>query len=154
MSEKDKPVIVTENKQETADEAKVRILARRRNMQSRGKLYLSPEDRDPNYVYRFVNHSNEYSNVQDKMELGYEIVRDKTLTGNDGISDKSGLGSAVTKQVGRGMTGVLMRVRRDIYEEGQKIKDQMTAKTEDGIRNPQGLNRETTFTKSIDNSID
>lgn len=158
MSEKDKPVIDTENKTTTTleitAEKKAKIMMRRRNMISKGKLYLAPEDQDPNYVYRYVNHSDELSGVNDKIELGYEIVRDKTLTGKEGISSTSGLGGAVTKQVGRGTLGVLMRVHKDLYNDGLKVKSDIVDQTEQSIKNPDGLDSKTTFTKTLDNSID
>ncbi len=154
MSEKDKTVTDTENKQETLEQAKERILSRRRDRTVQGKLHIDANLRDPNYVYRWVNHSADFSNVQDRQDLGYEIVRDKTITGNTSISDRTGLGSGVTKQVGHGLTGVLMRIRKDIYEEGQKIKEQAPKEAERTLKNLPGLNRETTITQSKDNSID
>lgn len=82
---------------------------------------LAVANQDPNYVYRWVNDTP--GRIQRLMERGYEIVTDHVEVGQSTVDRGSQLGGAVTKQVGQGVTGVLMRIPREYHEEDQAAKD-------------------------------
>lgn len=79
---------------------------------------LSFKNQDPNYVYRLVNDVE--NRIEDFKNAGYEVVTNGDKVGESRAGEGTGLGSAVTKQVGQGITGVLMRIRKEWYEEDQK----------------------------------
>ena len=95
----------------------------------RDRLVVDPRDKDPNYVYRMVN--DEEGRIRMFEDAGYEIVRKKINMGENRIEDASQMGSAATKPVGRNQTGVLMRIKKEWYEEDQKAK---TAKIRESMK--------------------
>lgn len=92
---------------------------------------LSLNERDPDYVYRVFN------DVDDRIQLaeadGYEVVQSEQQLGDPKAGSATKLGSAVTKPVGNGMTGVLMRIRKEDYEEAQKIKAAYVDRSEEAL---------------------
>ena len=76
--------------------------------------------KDPDKVYRVVNDVD--SRIEDLRDLGYEVVQADGKLGDVSVDNPRGLGSAVTKPVGGGITGVLMAIDKDIYDERQKLK--------------------------------
>lgn len=80
---------------------------------------LTVENRDPNYHYRIVNDVD--GRVQDMIDLDYEI--DPTTTvGDKRVDTPSPLGSAKQISVGGGIKAVVMRKRKDWYEQDQAEK--------------------------------
>lgn len=93
---------------------------RRKGNNTRNRLVV--KDKDPNYVYRVVNDAE--GRVEDLMERGYELVPDKkSSAGGDLIDDPAKLGSVKEISVGGGLKGVVMRQRKDWYEEDQAEKE-------------------------------
>jgi hypothetical protein len=80
---------------------------------------LSVADKDPNYHYRIVNKN--VGRVEQFLEQGYEIVPN-TKIGDKRIDTPSTLGSASEIAVGGGQTAVLLRQRKDWYDEDQAAK--------------------------------
>ena len=77
-------------------------------------------DQDPNYAYRVFNDS--VGRVARAEEGGYEVVRTNQELGDATVDSATAVGSAVTRPVGGGMTGVLMRIPREVLRrrpEGQ-----------------------------------
>lgn len=77
---------------------------------------LSVKDQDPNYRYRVVNVDG--NRVEEFIERGYEIVH--TKIGDGRVDAATPLGSQFT--VGPTLKAVVMRQRKDWYEEDQAIK--------------------------------
>lgn len=86
---------------------------------------LTIDDQDPNYVYRVVNDLD--GRVDKFKRAGYEIVTRDHKVGDGGDADKgnnNSVGSGTRINVGSGRQGVLMRIRKEDYEEDQLAKQQ------------------------------
>lgn len=81
---------------------------------------LTVAQKDPNYVYRWVNDVPGRINLF--KEGGYEVVTDEHEVGDKTVDRGSKLGSAITKSVGGQITAVLMRIPKDWYDEDQVAK--------------------------------
>lgn len=77
------------------------------------------ENRDPNYQYRVVNDVE--GRVQDLLDLDYEIVLDAKV-GDKRVDEISSLGSAKQISVGGGLKAVVMRKRKDWFNDDQAEK--------------------------------
>ncbi len=80
---------------------------------------LTVENRDPNYQYRVVNDVE--GRVQDLLDLDYEIVLDAKV-GDKRVDEISSLGSAKQISVGGGLKAVVMRKRKDWFNDDQAEK--------------------------------
>lgn len=91
---------------------------------------LTARDKDKNYEYRFVN------DVEDRVlrfeEAGWEIVKGQKV-GDQRAGSDSPMGSATTKAVGGGRTAVLMKKKREWYEEDYAEKQTINDKSEQGL---------------------
>lgn len=98
-----------------------------------GRNRLTVQGKDPNFVYRIVN--DEDDRVARFTEGGYEPVQDEAVkVGNDRASAASLVGSVKHFPVGGGKRGVLMRIRKDWYEEDQKAKAEVVDQQEATIK--------------------
>ena len=89
--------------------------------EQRNKLTVS--NRDPNFVYRWVNDSDE--RIAKFKAAGYEAVTHETQVGDPAVeSGQNKTGSVVTKHVGGKTTAVLMRIPKEWYEEDQRTKQE------------------------------
>lgn len=78
-------------------------------------------DKDPNFHYRFVNDVG--SRVYNFQQAGYELVTDENLVvGDSRVSDASNLGSAHRVVGDGGTTSVLMRIKKEWFDEDQAKK--------------------------------
>lgn len=93
---------------------------------------LSYNDKDPAFVYRVFNDKDD--RIQLAMENGYEVVQSDQELGDPTAGSATKLGSVVTKPVGGGMNGVLMRIPKKEYEEAQQLKQAYVDKTEGSLR--------------------
>jgi acetyl/propionyl-CoA carboxylase alpha subunit len=104
---------------------------------------------DPDYVYRYVYDTDEDNRVDSLMEMGYEVV-DKgsvKVSQNKRVAEANALGSQITVQSGKNRL-VLMRQKREYYEEDKKAKEANVDKTEEGMKAPgQGLVGEVKITR-------
>jgi hypothetical protein len=100
--------------------------SRRRTAAEGLRDFLSVLNQDPNYVYRLAaDNPARPGRVEHLQELGYEVVQDKDVELGEPTVDrrtKQKLGSAVTRPGGSGITLVLMRQRREWWEEDQAFK--------------------------------
>ena len=80
---------------------------------------LSVENRDPSYHYRIVNDVD--GRVQDLLDQDYEIVLDAKV-GDKRVDEISSLGSAKQISGGGGIKAIVMRKRKDWFEEDQTAK--------------------------------
>lgn len=68
------------------------------------------------YVGRWVNDTED--RIEHFQRRGYEVYKGKELSSYDGLVDSSdGVGSAMTKNVGKGTKAVFMVQRKDYYDE-------------------------------------
>ena len=86
---------------------------------------------DPNYQYRVFNDKDD--RIQAALQAGYEFVESAQEIGERDALDSSKLGAHVSKPVGGGVTGYLMRIPKEYYEADQKEKqkqiDELEAST-------------------------
>lgn len=89
---------------------------------------LTFDNRDADYVYRVFN---DVDNRLKKAEIaGYEYVRDTEQLGDPTADSSTPLTSVVSKPVGGGKTGVLMRIKKEWYAEDQREKQRNIDKVE------------------------
>ena len=92
---------------------------------------LSVKDQDANYHYRIVN------DVDDRIEQfksnGYEVV-ENTKVGDKRVDNASSLGSTSAISVGQGTKAVVMRIRKDWFEEDQSAKLAQVKAVEDTMK--------------------
>ena len=105
--------------------------------QQRGSLTVKGED--PNYVYRWVNDTNENGGrILNFTEAGYVHVKKGEV---DSIGDSYAFdsefagGSIIRKPVGKGTEGYLyyMKIKREWYDEDQAAKASEIAERENQI---------------------
>ena len=78
-------------------------------------------DKDPNYVYRFVNDTG--SRVANFQSAGYEIVRDENLVvGDNRVFDPSASETGKKVISNDGTVSYLMRIKKEWHEEDQAAK--------------------------------
>lgn len=90
-----------------------------RRISYRERNKLSTSNRDDNYHYRVVNHDDgKWAGRVDKMkQIGYVLANDEESIGEKGGVKASSLGSVKSTPVGNGTVGVLMKIRKEHYEE-------------------------------------
>lgn len=93
---------------------------------------LTFDDRDPNFVYRVFNDVD--GRIQRAEQAGYEVVTAEAELGDPTADSAASVGSAVTKPVGGGVTGVLMRIPREWYKEDQALKQKRADQIEEALR--------------------
>ncbi|MEB3214047.1 MAG: hypothetical protein VKL39_22050 [Leptolyngbyaceae bacterium] len=90
---------------------------------------LNVSGKDPNYQYRIVNDTGD--RVAMMQERGYEVVTDPTVRiGERRINNPTQEGSVVAASVGGGIKGVLMRIKKEWYEEDAADKQAIVNQTE------------------------
>lgn len=88
---------------------------------------------DPDYVYRVVNDTGD--RVHRLLEQGYVIEDASAVTvGDKRIGAPSTMGTGASVSVGQGVTGVVMKQRRDWFEEDQAAKQAYVKATEDATK--------------------
>lgn len=87
---------------------------------------------DPNSVFRVVNDVGD--RVEAMKEMGYEVVTDPTIRIGDRRAGKVGsVGTPIEVSVGQGTKAVLMKQRKDYYEEDQKAKQEQVNSDESSM---------------------
>jgi len=106
---------------------------------------LSFGKKDPNFIYRVVNDTE--GRVDMFLAAGWEVVKGSEKLGDKYVGNPSSPGSAIEKPVGNGVTGILMRKKREWYEEDYAEKQKMNDSSEaelvrkaqmDNLRAPRG----------------
>lgn len=96
-----------------------RTRPQRTSLVNKGKLHV--ENKDPNFVYRFVNDVEDH--IEARKEQGYEVVPASDVKiGAKRVEGTSPEGSAASLSVGQGRKAVLMRIPKEWYEEDQQAK--------------------------------
>jgi len=90
-------------------------------------------DKDPNYVYRFVNDTG--SRIANFQSAGYEFVEDKDLVvGDSRVFDPSDIGSGKRVTSNDGTVSYLMRTKKEYYDEDQAAKAALIDETEQAMK--------------------
>ena len=90
-------------------------------------------DKDPNYVYRFVNDTG--SRVANFQSAGYEIVRDENLVvGDNRVFDPSASETGKKVISNDGTVSYLMRIKKEWHEEDQAARQAYIDETEGAIK--------------------
>lgn len=92
---------------------------------------LSVRDQEPGFVYRIVNDVDDRVHLM--QEQGYEIVSN-TKVGDKRVDLPSSAGSASVISVGQGTKAVVMRQRKEFYDEDQAAKASLVDSTEQTMR--------------------
>jgi hypothetical protein len=83
---------------------------------------LSVRGKEPGYVYRIVNDTDD--RVQTLQEMGYEIVTDsKVSVGDKRIANPTQEGSPIKVSVGQGVNAYIMRQKQEWFDEDQAAKN-------------------------------
>lgn len=89
---------------------------------------LSVQGKDPNYEYRIVNDTP--GRIERFQEGGWEVVTEDNISiGERRLGAATELGSAKTVSVGQGTTGVLMKIKREWWDEDQAAKQAKVKQT-------------------------
>lgn len=90
---------------------------------------LTVGGKDPAYEYRIVNDTGD--RVEQFKSAGYEVVSAKDVTvGDRRVNAASAEGSSATVSVGGGSKAVVMRIKKEWYEEDQVRKQSDVDQTE------------------------
>jgi hypothetical protein len=94
---------------------------------------LAVKGKDPNYEYRIVNDTDD--RVNELLDQDWEIDLSEEIRVGDGrIDDIGKLGKARVLSVGGGIKAVVMRKRKDWFDEDQAAKQEYVTKTEKAMR--------------------
>ena len=93
---------------------------------------ISFDGMDPNYVYRVVNDKD--GRIAKMEEIGYELVESDGQIGDYRVAEGSKMGRALSKPVGNGVTGYLMRIPKEYYDEDQAEKAKRVDSSEAALK--------------------
>lgn len=94
---------------------------------------LTVKGKDPNYCYRIVNDIDD--RVNDFLDAGWELdISDEIRVGASKVESTSKLGKVREIPVGGAQKAVLMRIKKEWYEEDQKAKEEYVKSTEAAMR--------------------
>jgi hypothetical protein len=86
---------------------------------SRQRHILTYSEKDPAYVYRFFNDQGD--RIQQALAAGYEFIeKGKGEVGEKRVGTASSVGSHESRPVGGGAVAVLMRIKKEWYDEDQE----------------------------------
>lgn len=106
----------------------VRTARKTRTPISGVRTRLNVRGKEDGYEYYIVNDTDD--RVQRFQEGGWEVVSDKDVSiGERRVSVPTAEGSAKTVSVGGGVTGVLMKIKREYWEEDQARKHGVAQET-------------------------
>ena len=110
---------------------------------------LSFGKQDPNFVYRVINDQDE--RLQQAQEAGYEFVVSDTPLGDKRVAEGGKVDSRVSKPVGNGVRGFLMRIPKDFYEEDQNDKMRKVEELEQALK-PEKANIKNAYGDGLTNT--
>ena len=95
---------------------------------------LTVAGKDPNYVYRIINDSAD--RVAEFMEAGYELVANESVkVGDKRVNKSSAEGSVSQLSVGQGQKAYVVRIKKELYDEDQRLKQVRVNELEAATRN-------------------
>ncbi len=87
----------------------------------RGRNILTVKGKDPNYVYRVVNDTDD--RIMELQERGYVVDTDQSVeVGDPRVSSGTPIGTTKQLSVGRGIKAYIMKIKREYYDEDVKEK--------------------------------
>ena len=100
----------------------------------RNVLTVDHKDIGDGYVGRIVN--DDPGRINMFRDAGWEVVekRGGAQIGDPQVGDGHQVGAVVTKSVGGGRVGYLMRIKKELYEEDQQLKADKIKETEAGLK--------------------
>jgi hypothetical protein len=110
---------------------------------------LSFGDQDPNYVYRVINDQDE--RLKQAQEAGYEFVISNERLGDKRVAEAGAVDSRVSKPVGNGTRGFLMRIPKEFYTEDQEAKMGKIAEIEKSFK-PDKTNIKNAYGEGLTNT--
>ena len=93
---------------------------------------LSFGKQDPNFSYRVINDQED--RLQQAQEAGYQFVESDEPLGDKRVAEGGKVDSRVSKPVGNGVRGFLMRIPKEYYEEDQAAKMNQISETEKAFK--------------------
>lgn len=93
---------------------------------------LTVRGKDPDYVYRFVNDTDD--RILELQERGYEIVTHNAEVGDKRVATPKKEGTPNQVSVGGGTKAYLMRIKKEWYEEDAAAKAEEVDKLDEAIR--------------------
>ena len=93
---------------------------------------LSFGDQDPNFTYRVINDQDD--RLLQAQEAGYEFVTGDQPLGDKRAAEGGKIDSRISKPVGNGVRGFLMRIPKEYYEEDQNAKMAKVDETEKALK--------------------
>lgn len=99
-----------------------------------GRNILSVQNKEPGYVYRFVNDTGD--RVETFKEAGWELEESEDIRiGDKRVNASSGLGSKAQVSVGKdGTKAFLMKIKEEWYNEDQKAKADFIKEQEQSMK--------------------
>ena len=87
---------------------------------------------DPEFQYRVINDTDD--RLARAQEAGYEFVESSEQMGDKRAAEAGKIGANVSKPVGNGTTGYLMRIPKEWYDEDQAAKQKQINRTETAMK--------------------
>ncbi len=97
-----------------------------------GRNVTTVKGKEPGWHYRIVNDVGD--RVEELKERGYEVVTHEVSIGDRRIAGAKGVGSPATLKVGGGITGILMRIPDEFFNEDKAAKAAEVDRTEEAIK--------------------
>ena len=96
---------------------------------------------DDNFVYRVFNDVSEGERIKSAQAAGYDFVLSDEQLGDSRVAEAGKIGKAVSKHVGNGTRGYLMRIPKELYLEDQASKQQQVDATEAAMKPDKAKNQ-------------
>jgi hypothetical protein len=93
---------------------------------------LTFKNLDPDYSYRVISDKDD--RLKRAQDGGYEFVESADSLGDQMAAEATKLGKNVSKPVGHGVTGYLMRIPKSLYDEDQTAKQKQVNATEQTMK--------------------
>lgn len=92
---------------------------------------MTVEGKEKGFEYRWINDVG--NRIQKAKDGGYEMVQHEVGVGDRTVDSTDGVGTVVTKDVGKGITSYLMRIKDEWYEEDQRAKQNKVRASEESL---------------------
>jgi hypothetical protein len=94
---------------------------------------LNVKGQEPGYHYRIVNDDDD--RIESFKGAGYEVVLAKDVKiGDRRVEATSAEGTAASTSVGGGKRGIVMRIKKEWYDEDQALKQKQIQELEDSMK--------------------
>ena len=130
----------TEEQKEAASKRMIEVHEAKKSADAKARIrtplgtkrdILSVQNPEEGYVYRIVNDTP--GRINRFKEAGYELVEDAQL-GTSHVDGNQASQGIVSKDVGKGVTAVVMRQRDEFYKEDQAEKQRKIDELENSMR--------------------